>query len=91
MVTFQTIRKSFFPSLGASHAAPDPTALRELCLSLLSDVPAADRKAMLQRLARLRRADDMVHLRSALYDTIARFHGETAARERLATLDAQMP
>lgn len=90
MVTLQTLRNSLLSGVGLGHAAPDPTALRELCLGLLADVPAADRKALLLRLPRLRRADDLWHLRSALFDTIARAHGEAAARDRLATLDARL-
>ena len=90
MVTFQTFRDSFMSSLGLGQAAPDASTLRELCFSLLADVPASERKAMLQRLERLRRADDVWHLRTALFDTISRCHGEATARERLAVLDARM-
>ena len=91
MVTFQTLRKSFLPNVGMRPPAPDPAALRELCSSLLADVPASDRKTMLHNLGRMRRADDTWHLRSLLFETIARFHGETEARARLATLDSQLP
>ena len=91
MVTFPTLPKPFLPSIGMNPAAPDQAALRELCSSLLADVPASDRKAMLQSLGRMRRADDTWHLRSMLFETIARFHGETEARTRLATLDARLP
>jgi hypothetical protein len=45
---------------------------------------------MLLRLEKMRRADDVWHLRGALFDTISRAHGEAAARERLAFLDEQM-
>ena len=91
MVTFQTFRRSFLPSFGSSRPPPDVDALRELCFSLLADVPASDRKAMLHRLEKMRRADDVWHLRTALFDTIARFHGEATARERLSSLDSQLP
>lgn len=70
--------------------APDPTALRNSCFSLLVDVPASDRKAMLQRLDRMRRADDMAQLRRAMFDVIERFHGEATALERLILLDGRL-
>jgi hypothetical protein len=91
MVTFQTFRRSFLPSFSASRPRPDVNALRETCFGLLADVPASDRKAMLQRLERMRRADDVWHLRAALFETIARVHGEATARERLSSLDSQLP
>ena len=69
--------------------APDPIALRDSCFSLLVDVPASDRKAMLQRLDRMRRVDDVAHLRRAMY-VIERFHGEATARERLTVLDDRL-
>lgn len=90
MVTAPIARNNSRPSFVPGHALPNAAALREQCFALLADVPASDRKAMLQRLERLRRADDVGHLRSALFDTIARAHGETVARERLATLDASL-
>ena len=91
MVTLQTFRRSFMSSIGLGRAPPDLATLRELCVSLLADVPARDRAAMLQRLEKMRRADDMWHLRGALFDTISRVHGEAVARERLTTLDARLP
>jgi hypothetical protein len=90
MVTLPIARNNFRPSFASSRAMPNAAALREQCCELMTDVPASDRKAMLQRLERLRRADDVWHLRTALFDTIARAHGETIARERLATLDAHL-
>jgi hypothetical protein len=87
MVTFQSFRKSVLSSLGLGHTTPDFETLRSTCYSLLDDVPATDRKVMLQRLEKMRRADDLWHLRGALFDTISRFHGEAVARKRLATLD----
>ena len=71
-------------------AAPDPIALRDSCFSLLVDVPASDRKAMLQRLNRMRRVDDMAQLRRAMFDVIERFHGEATALERLILLDGRL-
>ena len=90
MVTFRSFRDSFLTTIGLSRAAPNIDTLRELCITLLADVPAADRKGMLLRLEKMRRADDMWHLRGALFDTISRTHGETEARERLVTLDKQL-
>ena len=90
MATFQSIRHSFLSTIGLQRRAPDMDALRALCGELLADVAAADRKAMLQRLEKMRRADDVWHLRSALFDTISRTHGEATARERLVTLDEKL-
>ena len=90
MVTLQSFRNSLLSTFGLRRAAPDIDGLRELCAELLADVPAADRKGMLQRLETRRRADDVWHLRSALFDTIARAHGEAAARERLVVLDEKL-
>jgi hypothetical protein len=90
MVTLPIARNNLRPSFASSRALPDAHALREQCCALMTDVPVSDRKAMLQRLERLRRADDVWHLRTALFDTIARAHGETVARHRLATLDAYL-
>ena len=50
----------------------------------------SERRPLLQRLERMRRADDLWHLRGALFDVISLFHGETVARERLATLDERL-
>ena len=86
MVSFQRLRQSILPS----RTAPDVKALRELCFTLLADVPASDRKAMLLRIENMRRAEDTWHLRGALFDVISMFHGEATARERLATLDEQL-
>ena len=86
MVTFQRLRQTILPS----RAAPNVAALRALCFTLLADVPASDRKAMLLRIENMRRAEDTWHLRGALFDVISLFHGEAMARERLATLDEQL-
>jgi hypothetical protein len=90
MFSFQRLRKSFLPSMGIGRAKPDVPALRELCVTLLADVPAVDRKAMLARIENMRRTEDTWHLRGALFDVISLFHGEATARERLATLDARL-
>ena len=62
------------PSFAALHVYP-------------TNVPAANRETMLKRLEKMRRCDDLWHLRGALFDTVSRYHGESVARERLATLD----
>jgi hypothetical protein len=90
MVTFQSLRKSFLPNMNAKPAAPNIASLRELCFTLLADVPASDRKAMLQRIENMRRAEDTWHLRSALFDVISLAHGEATARVRLARLDERL-
>jgi hypothetical protein len=72
--------------LPASTAA----ALRDLCLALLTDLPAFNRKALLARMSRLRRADDRWQLRDALFEVIAQVHGKGEARARLAALDEQL-
>ena len=86
MVTFQRLCDTARPS----RTALDVAALRELCFTLLTDVPASDSKAMLLRFERMRRAEDTWNLRGALFDVISLFHGEAMARERLATLDEQL-
>ena len=78
------------PQRSGPRSAPDPIALRDSCFSLLVDVPASDRKVMLQRLDRMRRADDMEQLRRAMFDVIERFHGEATALERLILLDGRL-
>ena len=75
-------------------AAPAPSstaaAVRDLCLAMLTDLPAFDRKALLVRMSRLRRADDRWQLRDALFEVIAQVHGKGEARARLAALDEQL-
>jgi hypothetical protein len=63
--------------------------VRALCVELLADVPVVAREIMLLRLATVQRASDVLHLRSALFDVVSRFHGEVVARERTTTLDRQ--
>ena len=90
MVDLSAFRKSFLSTLGLGKAAPDMETLRGTCLALLAGVPASDRKAMLQRLEKMRRSDDVWHLRAALFDTISQAHGERVARERIAQLDTAL-
>ena len=90
MAKLKAFGKSFLSTIGLRTAPPDMDALRELCITLLADVPAFDRNTMLERLGKMRRADDLWHLRGALFDTISRVHGETVARARIEQLDAQL-
>ena len=90
MVTLQSLTQNFSSSLGLRASAPDVNRLRDLCMELLADVPAARRKALLQRLEKMRRADDIWHVRSALFEAISLTHGEQVARDRLAVLDDRL-
>jgi len=90
MKNLQACRNAFMTSIGMRASPPDPATLRELCAALLGDVPASDRKAMLARLVMLRRRDDVWQLRGALFDTVARVHGEAVARARIDQLDARL-
>ena len=45
---------------------------------------------MLQRLEKMRRSDDVWHLRAALFDTISQAHGQSVARERILQRDAAL-
>jgi len=90
MTKLQAFRDSFMSSVGLRTSPPDVATLRELCFALLIDVPVSDRKAMLEQLERMRRRDDLWHLRGALFDTISRFHGEAVARSRIDELDERL-
>jgi hypothetical protein len=89
-VTFWTFVKSLAPTFGARHRAPDIGEVRQRCVELLADVPGVDREALMQRLEKMRRVDDMPHLRGALFDAVSHFHGEAVARDRIGTLDQQI-
>ena len=91
MVTYPATQLPTLSSFQAINAMPDSaTSLRELCCELLADVPNSDRKAVLQLLDRMRRADDLQFLRGVLFAVIARFHGETAANARLLRLNERL-
>jgi hypothetical protein len=64
--------------------------LQALCESLVDDVAAPDRKALLERLPRLRRADDLPQLRTGIFEVLSHHHGEEVARDRLALLDTAL-
>ena len=88
----QTFRPMFPspPRPAPAGVAPDAAQVRQLCMELLADSPAWDRKSMLMRLQRLRRADDLWLLRSALFEVIALNLGEATARLRLADFDSRL-
>lgn len=92
MVTHPAIQHSIMSSIHVINAVAPSSApsLRELCCELLADVPTSDRKAVLQLLDRMRRADDMQFLRGALFAVIARFHGEPVANVRLLRLNERL-
>ena len=90
MASLQDLKQKFTSTFGR-RAATDVSSLRVLCLELLADVPAGRRKPLLQRLDRLRRADDMWHVRSLLFEVISLTHGEQVARDRLLVLDDKLP
>ena len=88
--TLETLRNAFVSTFGGTSAPLDLDALREHCAELLADLPTRERREFLSRVKQLRRADDRWHLRAALYDTVARFHGEATARKRLEMLDERL-
>lgn len=91
MVTHQATQFPTMPSFPPINAMPNAApALRELCCELLADVPNSDRKAVLQLLDRMRRADDLQFLRGVLFAVIAKFHGEAAANARLIRLNERL-
>jgi hypothetical protein len=71
----------------ALRRPPAVDAVRQLCVDLLDDVPGVHRELLVQRLEKMRRVDDMPHLRGALFDVVSHFHGEAVARERIDVLD----
>ena len=80
------------PSALAETGGPDAEALRALCCALLVDLPPSARRAlMLHCPDRTRRAGDLGQWRTALFETVARFHGAAAAHDRLAAWDARTP
>ena len=88
MITLQRLRDDFERLRRGTSKVPPVQALREICTELLDGVAPERCGALFMRLDRLRRADDMRDLRSALFDLVSREFGETVARERLSTLDA---
>lgn len=62
--------------------------LRQLCRSLVNDLPAEARLALEARILRARDRSDLWNLRSHLFGAVSLQFGEHAARERLQRLDA---
>ena len=90
MIRFNDMKQKFSSTFGLRNAATDVNSLRALCLELLNDVPEARRQLLMQRLEKMRRADDVWHVRSALFEVISLTHGEQVARERLLVLDERL-
>ena len=90
MLNLNDLRQRFASSLSTRPAAADMSTMRELCAGLLDDVPHGQHAAMLAKLSTMRRASDLWNLRSALFDVIARHHGEQVAKDRLVELDLQL-
>lgn len=61
--------------------------LRQLCRSLVQDLPAEPRCALELRILRARDRTDLWNLRSHLFGAVSLEHGEHVARERLQRLD----
>ncbi len=91
MTNLDDIKQRFNSTFGLRTVATDVNSLRSLCLKLLNDVPEARRQLLLQRLEKMRRADDVWHVRSALFEVISLSHGEQVARDRLRVLDDRLP
>ena len=90
MIRFNDMKQKFSSTFGLRNATTDVNSLRALCLELLNDVPEARRQLLMQRLEKMRRADDVWHVRSALFEVISLTHGEQVARERLLVLDERL-
>ena len=90
MFSLQRFREEFTRTRNSSSRLPATELVLELCSTLLADIPPGEREGVLQRLGRLRRADDLRDLRSALFSLVSLEFGETVARERLRVFDASM-
>ena len=90
MFSLQRIRDEFARTRTGGARLPEPERVHELCTTVLGDIAPRERDVVLNRLSRLRRADDLWDLRSALFGLISLHHGETVARERLSEFDTGM-
>ena len=90
MFTLNDIQQKFKSTLCLRPAAVDMPTLRTLCACLLEDVPDGQSASMLAKLSTMRRASDLWHVRSALFNVIARYHGEQVAKDRLLALDDKL-
>ncbi|MFT3954608.1 MAG: hypothetical protein QM722_09540 [Piscinibacter sp.] len=68
--------------------ADEMAFLRQLCRSLVQDLPAEPRCALEARVLRARDRGDLWNLRSHLFGAVSLQFGEHVARERLQRLDA---
>lgn len=68
--------------------ADEVAFLRQLCRSLVQDLPSEPRQALEARILRARDRSDLWTLRSHLFGAVSLQFGEHAARERLQQLDA---
>ena len=73
---------------GPPDDAGEVEFLRQLCRSLVQDLPAEPRCALDLRIQRARGRSDLWNLRSHLFGAVSLQFGEHAARERLQRLDA---
>jgi hypothetical protein len=71
-------------------ARPNSPVVQNSCRELLADLPERHREHLLGSLARMRRADDLWQLRSAMFTAIAMSHGEAEAQRRLAEFDRRI-
>jgi hypothetical protein len=90
MFNLQRLRDEFTRSRSGGSRMPAAELVLELCSKLLVDIGPREREAVLQRLGRLRRADDLRDLRSALFGLVSLQFGEAVARARLDAFDAGM-
>ena len=90
MFSLQRFRDGFTRTRNSSSRLPASELVLDLCSTLLADIAPLEREVVLQRLGRLRRADDLRDLRSALFSLVSRQFGETVARARLREFDTSM-
>jgi len=73
---------------GPADGTAEVEFLRQLCRSLVQDLPAEPRYALDLRIQRAHGRSDLWNLRSHLFGAVSLQFGEHAARERLQRLDA---
>jgi hypothetical protein len=73
---------------GPLDESAEVECIRQLCCSLVHDLPAAQRVPLETRIQRSHDRSDLWNLRSHLFGAISLQHGEHVARERLQQLDA---
>jgi hypothetical protein len=75
------------PARAQSGPRPCSPEVRNACSELVADLPEKHRDHLVNGLERMRRADDLWQLRSAMFTAIALTHGEAEAQRRLSTFD----